>query len=219
MNYSDFERVLSSARVSKYANACNNNKARTMMLYQYNIKLCQRFYGVIGMFEVLLRNAINNHYTAQFADNDWIIHQCSTGQLLEQEVSDIKKKENEFQKSGVYSPDKMVAAFSFGFWTYFFTKRNYKVGNKTLLKIFPLKKKGLKQKDIYKDLNYIREFRNRIAHNEPICFDNNHNISTSYCRTVYTMICDYISFMGESPESILKMVEKPDAIMRKVDNI
>ena len=54
--------MLSPARLNKYAQASGNEKAKTLRLYQYNIKLSQRFYGVIGMFEIMLRNAINTHY-------------------------------------------------------------------------------------------------------------------------------------------------------------
>ena len=62
MKYNECLQVLSPARLNKYAQACGNDKAKTLRLYQYNIKLSQRFYGVIGMFEIMLRNAINIHY-------------------------------------------------------------------------------------------------------------------------------------------------------------
>lgn len=55
MKYNECLQVLSPARLNKYAQACSNDKAKTLRLYQYNIKLSQRFYGVIGMFEIMLR--------------------------------------------------------------------------------------------------------------------------------------------------------------------
>lgn len=58
MKYDECLQVLSPARLNKYAQASGNEKAKTLRLYQYNIKLSQRFYGVIGMFEIMLRNAI-----------------------------------------------------------------------------------------------------------------------------------------------------------------
>ncbi len=219
MKYNDLIRILSQARLTKYETACDGDKAKTILLYQNNIKLSQRFYGVIGVFEVMLRNAIYQHYAVQYKDTDWLVHQYQKGQILEQEINDIKKFENEYRNHGIYSADKMVASFSFGFWTYFFTKRNYRIGNKTLLQIFQNKKKGLMQRDIYSDLNKIREFRNRIAHHEPICFDKNRKISTIYCREIFNLICNYITYMGEDYNSVLRMVEKPDSILRRIDSI
>lgn len=219
MKYDECLRVLSPARLNKYAQACGNDRAKTLRLYQYNIKLSQRFYGVIGMFEIMLRNAINIHYQGYFHDTNWIINQARVGGLLEHDADDIQKTQNSYTAMGVYNNDKMVASFTFGFWTYLFTKRNYRVGGKTLLKIFPNKAHGLKQSDIYKDLTAIREFRNRIAHHEPICFNAARAIDITYARRHYNLIRTYIGYMGFDPDSVLRAVEKPDSILNVIDSI
>ena len=219
MKYDECLRVLSPARLNKYAQACGNDRAKTLRLYQYNIKLSQRFYGVIGMFEIMLRNAINIHYQGYFHDTNWIINQARVGGLLEHDAADIQNTQNLYTAMGVYNNDKMVASFTFGFWTYLFTKRNYRVGGKTLLKIFPNKAHGLKQSDIYKDLTAIREFRNRIAHHEPICFNAARAIDTTYARHHYNLIRTYIGYMGFDPDSVLRAVEKPDSILNVIDSI
>lgn len=219
MKYDECLRVLSPARLNKYAQACGNDRAKTLRLYQYNIKLSQRFYGVIGMFEIMLRNAINIHYQGYFHDTNWIINQARVGGLLEHDADDIQKTQNSYTAMGVYNNDKMVASFTFGFWTYLFTKRNYRVGGKTLLKIFPNKAHGLKQSDIYKDLTAIREFRNRIAHHEPICFNADRAIDITYARRHYNLIRTYIGYMGFDPDSVLRAVEKPDSILNVIDSI
>ena len=219
MKYNECLQVLSPARLNKYAQACGNDKAKTLRLYQYNIKLSQRFYGVIGMFEIMLRNAINIHYQGYFHDTNWIINQAHAGGLLEHDAADIQKTQNSYTAMGVYNNDKMVASFTFGFWTYLFTKRNYRVGGKTLLKIFPNKAHGLKQSDIYRELTAIREFRNRIAHHEPICFNAARTIDTTYARSHYNLIRTYIGYMGFDPDSVLRAVEKPDSILNMIDGI
>ena len=113
----------------------------------------------------------------------------------------------------------MVASFSFGFWTYLFTRRNYRIGGKTLLQIFPNKRRGLRQIDIYNDLTAIREFRNRIAHHEPICFDNSRNVSTVYAWQLYNLIRTYIEYMGYDADKVLKIVEKPDRVLHDIEKI
>ena len=107
------------------------------------MKLGQRFYGVIGLL---------------------IVNQCAPGCLLADDKEAIEKAYKDFTSKGVYTNDKMVASFTLGFWIYLFTRRNYRVGKKTLLCIFPNKAHGVMQRDVYRELTEIREFRNRIAH-------------------------------------------------------
>lgn len=219
MKYSDLVTLLSEARMSKYNRVTHGDKMKTIQLYHHNLKLSQRLFGVIGMFEVALRNAIHNHYRNSFDDMEWIVNQSAPGKLLEHEADEVLRVKNDFIRKGVYSADKMVASFSFGFWTYLFTRRNYKVGGKTLLQIFPNRRKGLKQTDVYNDLTQIREFRNRIAHHEPICFDAGHQLSTAYVCRQYALIRTYLEYMGHDADKVLKIVEKPDSVLREIDRL
>lgn len=219
MKYTDLVTLLSEARMSKYNRVTHGEKMKTIQLYHHNLKLSQRLFGVIGMFEVALRNAIHNHYRNSFDDMEWIVNQAAPGKLLEHEADEVLRVKNDFIRKGVYSADKMVASFSFGFWTYLFTRRNYKVGGKTLLQIFPNRCKGLKQTDVYNDLTQIREFRNRIAHHEPICFDADHQLSTAYACRQYALIRTYLEYMGHNADKVLKIVEKPDSVLREMDRL
>lgn len=190
-----------------------------MQLYRYNLRLCQRFYGVLNLFEVLLRNAINQHYMDYFSDHDWIVNQADSGKLLEYNADEIRQTERDYKRRNIYNNDKMVASLTLGFWTKLFSKKRYKRGGKTLLRIFPNKKKGLNQAEVYKDLTHIREFRNRIAHHEPICFDGAEHIDTTFARKHYELIREYISYLGQKPEDIINWAEKPDVILDKIDKI
>ena len=62
MNFQNSQIVFSKARVQKYLRACGGDKSKAMRLYRYNARLSQDFYGVLSIFEIVLRNAINNHY-------------------------------------------------------------------------------------------------------------------------------------------------------------
>ena len=83
MNYKEYEKAFSAARLAKYKIACNGNANDALTLYRYNIKLCQKFYGILNVFEVVLRNAIDEHYKAVFNDKDWICTQLQKGGMLE----------------------------------------------------------------------------------------------------------------------------------------
>ena len=83
MKYSEYEKAFSPARLNKYLKACGGDSAAALTLYRHNIKLCQKCYGILNVFEIVLRNAINEHYKKHFADTDWIRHQIAPGGLLE----------------------------------------------------------------------------------------------------------------------------------------
>lgn len=219
MDFKTSQKIFSAARMGKYANACSGDKRKTMLLYRYNLRLCQRFCGVLNLFEVMLRNAINEHYRAYYSNPDWIVNQADTGRLLEFNMDEIKQTETSYRRRGIYNNDKMVASLTMGFWTKLFSKKRYKRGGKSLLRIFPNKVKGKSQSDVYKDLTHIREFRNRIAHHEPICFDGYGNINTDFARKHYQLIRDYISYMGQRPDNVIQWTEKPDEVLDKIDKL
>jgi hypothetical protein len=219
MDFKTSQKIFSAARMGKYANACSGDKRKTMLLYRYNLRLCQRFCGVLNLFEVMLRNAINEHYRAYYSNPDWIVNQADTGRLLEFNMDEIKQTETSYRRRGIYNNDKMVASLTMGFWTKLFSKKRYKRGGKSLLRIFPNKVKGKSQSDVYKDLTHIREFRNRIAHHEPICFDSYGKISTDFARKHYQLIRDYISYMGQHPDNVIQWTEKPDEVLDKIDKL
>ncbi len=219
MDYKTTQNLFSVPRIRKYNVACGEDKQRTLLLYRFNIRLCQKFYGVLNVLEVILRNAINKHYIAYFSDSDWILKQAKVGGVFVYEQDDIRDIANDYKKRGVYNNDKMVSSLTFGYWTKLFSKKRYRLGGKTLLKIFPNKAKGKNQTDVYLDLTHIREFRNRIAHHEPICFDGNGKISTDFARKHYQLIRDYITYFGQDPEKVLGLAETPDAILDKIDKL
>lgn len=90
MDFKTSQKLYSAARIGKYVHACSGDKRQAMQLYRYNLRLCQRFFGVLHLFEVILRNAINNHYSTQLADSDWIINQAASCKLLSDDEVMIK---------------------------------------------------------------------------------------------------------------------------------
>lgn len=216
MQYSDYEKLLSVARMSKYIKACRGDKAKAIRLYHYNIKLSGRMFAVINMFEIILRNSIDKHYQSYFSDPDWMIHQIGTGKMFSESELEISQKSKELIKDKKYSPDRMVSSFMMGFWTYMFTKRHYKQGGKTLLQIFPNKPKGTTQKIVYSELSEIRELRNRIAHHEPICFDTEGNAGIDFAAHHYALIIKYLSAMGLDEKSVLHWIESPEKVMKEI---
>lgn len=44
MDFKTSQKLYSVPRMRKYQNACAGDKRKTMQLYRYNLRLCQRFY-------------------------------------------------------------------------------------------------------------------------------------------------------------------------------
>jgi hypothetical protein len=84
-----------------------------------------------------------------------------------------------------------------------FNKIPFNAGGKKILEVFPNKQVGLGQKAVYNELQDIKQFRNRIAHHEPICFDISWNRNMEYAQHNYKQILKYVSFLGYSDKQIL----------------
>lgn len=222
MKYPEYEKAFSAARLNKYLKACGGDTMSALTLYRHNVKLCQKCYGIINIFEVVLRNAINEHFKTYFADSDWIRNQLKPGGMLEfhpQRMA-VLKTISDLDKNGRYTNDRVVSSVTFGFWTYLFTKKPFHLGGKTILKVFPGKTKGLGQRAIYNNLQAIKDFRNRIAHHEAICFDSSGSKSTSGVRTSYALVIEYIQFIGYLDSHLFYGLDVlPDKIMQKIDSL
>lgn len=222
MKYQDYEKAFSKTRLNKYLKACGGNTVAALTLYRHNIKLCQKCYGILSVFEVVLRNAINEHYRAHFSDSDWIRNQLLPGGMLESHPQNqtVLKTINHLDLNGRYTNERVVSSVSFGFWTHLFTKIPFKKGGSTLLKIFPAKYSGLGQRAIYNELQAIKDFRNRIAHHEAICFNDNGAKSTAGVRISYELVIKYIRFLGYKESQLYYGLDVlPDNTMHKIDNL
>ena len=49
MDFKTSQKLYSVPRMRKYQNACAGDKRKTMQLYRYNLRLCQRFYGALNL--------------------------------------------------------------------------------------------------------------------------------------------------------------------------
>lgn len=222
MKYSDYEKAFSPARLNKYLTACGGDTMAALTLYRHNIKLCQKCYGILNIFEVVLRNAINEHYKAYFADPDWIRHQLQPSGMLYSypRRTSVLNTIAELDNGGRYTNDRVVSSVTFGFWTYLFTRVPFRSGGSTLLQVFPAKTVGLGQRAIFNELQTIKDFRNRIAHHEAICFDSTGTKSTAVVRANYALVIKYIQFLGYQESHIYFGLDiLPDKIIQKIDTL
>lgn len=229
--YPSLEQAISTPRLSRYLTACNNRKGKALSLYRLNIELSQEVFGVLSIFEVTLRNAINLHYGNQFqpitGNREWLVTQSGTGGFLMdptlmnprgryESSALVQKAKNNL--GALYTHDKLVGELMFGFWRYLFAPFQFAAGGNTLLRIFPNKPIRINYVDVFNELKHINSLRNRIAHHEPICFLNQQPvISTSHTRQNYQRVLDQLIWLGYNPPTLLRGIDHVVRVADKID--
>jgi hypothetical protein len=135
----------------------------------------------LSVFEVAFRNAINRELITKFGTEEWYNHFHSTVGLsiLCKEISIAQNQIT--RRRELLTPSKVVAELTFGFWTRLFNSEFERILWKDLRRAFPYMPKAMRQrKHLSAPINNFRNFRNRIFHNEPICWklsklDGNHS--------------------------------------------
>lgn len=153
MKFSDFTQYFSAARVNRYLIATGNSKGKTVRLYKINLKTSQAFHPLLGIFEVILRNRLNDILTSHFSDPDWIINQKAgfmsdsslrytykrTGNLKSNDFlkREINKAEKRLKKSNTpIASGKIIAEHTLGFWTDLFEVHHYRLLKGKPIQIF-----------------------------------------------------------------------------------
>ena len=168
---------LSPERLATYMAATGGDREKSMRLYTWNTAVSAAFYGPLQGLEVALRNAMHRAlvgiYGEAWYDNPRCGFDGKTLQRIEGTKYDLTRDRYPVD------PPHMVAALSFGFWVallgaggrgpnYDPIKRNYEMTlwRPCLYRAFP----GVRMKrvDVHRRIDYLRTFRNRIAHHEPV---------------------------------------------------
>lgn len=184
-DYSIIKKYISANRLRKYELVCNNDYKKALKLYQTNVRLSQAFYPLLSMIEIIIRNALNEELSIYFNDKDWLQNQIN-GFMNDHKLVKFDRNlgrnifDNFLQKSvqnsvrdlGVkVSQNNIIADLKFGYWTKFYSLPCSKVLKNAPMKIFTNAPHFVGRNTINGKLNAIRDFRNRVYHNEPIIFD------------------------------------------------
>ncbi len=193
---------------------CNGDVKKTLKLYQTNLRISQAFYPQLSLFEVILRNALDEELKVYFKDSNWLINQ-QNGFMNHASLSYIDRKTgkrvyNLYLKKSVakiiadlglnVTQGKIIADLTFGFWTSLLEKTHYKILNGTPIQIFTKLPPNTNRNIVYQKLLRIRDFRNRVYHNEPIIFGRdavgNPILDLEQARLIYSDIRDFFHWLN-----------------------
>lgn len=140
--------------------------------YIANVKYSQKLYPLLSFFEIGLRNKVNNFYISEFG-NDWLVGGVIANKYMVEQIEEAKERVISDGKLIVGNGD-LIGRLTLGFWVSLFDT-GYLISSKLQVKqtkyVFGISPKNIDSKYsklLHRELNYIREARNRIFHYEKI---------------------------------------------------
>lgn len=167
-----FEKVFSNKRMERYFALYPHDEDKAIKHYQSNIQLTEAFYTSLSVLEVALRNALSRELQTMANREDWYAVFPNT-----QGLSGLNKYITQASKQIInrheqITPSKIVAELTLGFWVSLLNAEYERILWKDLRRAFPyLPKKERQRKTVSAPLNRFRAFRNRVFHNESICWN------------------------------------------------
>lgn len=231
MKFEKIRLYVSTPRIGRYLQATGNNKSKATRLYKANLKLSQAFLPIIAILEVTLRNRINTILTAHFSDSDWILNQKNgfmidpslahidkrTGKNITNRYlkSEVEKAEKRILRSGaVVTSGKIISEQTFGFWTDLYEVHHYKILFGRPIQIFSNLPSGYGRKEVNDGLNKIRIFRNRLYHNEPICFKGTTK-DFQHAEEIHTIITNTLTWIDFE---LVNWIKNIDGVKKQIDS-
>lgn len=226
MKYSDFAKVMTNARMSRYLLATGGNTRKAMTLYRKNLQLTQELFTVISCFEVALRNAIDATVTPSLG-NDWLRDSAAVDGIFDTPRCRLTRDNinDAINKLHTYSHYKLVAELGFGFWRFMFAQHQFNATGRIMLQVFPSKPTStpaIQYNNIYifNQLAQLNNLRNRMAHHEPICFLPGNPIKdTTYTRQHYILILQLFQWMQIDEAALLYGLDHINTFCNEIDNL
>jgi len=104
------------------------------------------------------------------------------------------------------------------FWTTFFDNHHYILTHGTALGAFPKKPLNINRSQMAKKLKRIRDFRNRIYHNEPICF-NEQAVDFSIAFEVENDIHEIMEWINPNLKNYTNYFNTISAVIDKINEL
>ena len=221
MKYQLLEKYASQPRMNRFFIA-TGTEAGAMNLYHANLRTSQAFYPILNLTETFLRNSLYTAVATHFSNSDWIITE-KTGFMDDTSLAmsgyylknSVILAENKMHKKGIaISAGKILAEQSFGFWVSLFENAHYKLIGGSVIHSFPHKPKHINRKAIFLLLSRIRDFRNRIYHNEPICF-NGTSVDFTFASQIKQDIFNLLDWMEPDIKKYVALFDNIDQEIQK----
>lgn len=145
--------------------------------YCQNLLISKNAYIPLSILEIALRNALDSYLSIKIG-SDWHLDNTLLTHGAQKKILEATDTLN--NRKEAITKEKIIAELNFGFWVNLFQKpyQNH-LRTKDLRLIFPnMPSKEqiiLNREEIYKKLDHIRRFRNRIFHYEKVINKNHYD--------------------------------------------
>ena len=134
-------------------------------------------------------------------------------------LNSVKNAERKLFKKGIgITSGKIISEQTFGFWTDLFENHHYKIIKGRPIKMFKNLPAGYGRAEVLNELTKVRQFRNRINHNEPICFAGT-SIDFTNALEVYNSISNLMSWINPELNTWIKRFDKITQTIAKAKTI
>lgn len=199
--------------MGRYYAAHPNDENKAILHYQSNIELSSSFYACLSVFEVALRNSLNRELVTKFGRDDWYRVIPSTQGLNGLNYYITEAQRHISNRGEIVTSSKIIAELTFGFWVSLMNSQYEKVLWHDLRRAFPYMPKAKKQrKNISAPLNNFRAFRNRVFHNEPICW------SKSYIDKIHKEILQVLYWINKDIPVWLEEFDTVDDVLETISH-
>lgn len=162
---------LSAARFEPFLAATEGDHLRAAALYDWHAETAAACFGMIHLFEVLLRNAIDGvlgeDQPQQPLKETWLM---DFDVLQPDGIKQVIVAVERLEKGKGITRSRVVAGVSFGFWAGLFSKRYEELWRHRLRYAFP--QGSVMRKDLTEPMRLIQRFRNRVAHHDCLLGQN-----------------------------------------------
>ena len=174
LNKHFFEKVFSSKRMERYFALYPNDEDRAIMHYECNLMLAESLYISLSVLEVTLRNALCRELQTMTGRADWYTIFPTTPGLRSLNRYITEAGQHITARHEQITPSKVVAELTLGFWVSLLNSEYERTLWQALRRAFPyMPRQERQRRNISAPLNQFRRFRNRIFHNESICWNLN----------------------------------------------
>lgn len=210
-NKAFFKKVFSCNRMERYFNLYPEDEKRAIRHYQCNLQLAEACYVSLSVLEVTLRNAMCRELETMTGRKDWYAIFPTTPGLtkLNRYISQANR-----QIAGRHeeiTPSKVIAELTLGFWVSLLNSEYERLLWKDLRRAFPfMPKRERQRKNVSAPLNTFRTFRNRVFHNESICWN--------ICRVeeIHQKMITVIGWMNKDVPGWLLKTDRFDAVCHQI---
>lgn len=185
-----FINTASIERFSRYVAACDGDRRKAVELYLFNIRLSQSLYALVQIWEIALRNKLNEFLRWKHND-DWPRDQRLRRNLTRLDLlrlDEATARQSRARNTTEPPTGAIVADLSTGFWVSLLGK-SYEVPfswRYNLVKVFPNASSTARStiSDTSRDLS---DARNRIAHHESIFHRDPRGLKRKFDRQIADM--------------------------------